>query len=240
MKDHERSGLIVGLSTLWLVACGSEAPPADPCAPHGMRHGSHCDCDPGYRDDGLSCVPRADAGIVDASTPVGTDGGPGAPDTGAVAGCGPHGEDHGGHCHCDPGYVEIEHVCVEPPPCVGPDDALEENDTPATASSWAASPDARDLYSCIVDEDWYAVDAAVGARIEVAAAFTHADSDIDVLLFAPGSDPTHDAPLAAGDSTDDDESLSFVATTTGAHWIVVYGYDAREAPYSLRVNVIAP
>lgn len=223
---------------LSVSACGSAPTMADPCAPHGESHGDHCDCDPGYREQDMRCVPLSDAGPVDSGTSV-TDGGGTSTTDGAVSGCGPNGEDHGGHCHCDAGYVEIAGRCVEPPPCVGPDDALEPNDLPSAASDWTmATP--RSLYSCNTDEDWFAVPLTPGARVDVMVGFTHASSDIDAYLFAPGADPTHDAPLAAGDSTDDDETLTFTATTAGAHLLLVYGYDHREAPYTLDVTVTAP
>jgi hypothetical protein len=211
---------------LALWGCGGGTPPADPCAPHGESHGDHCDCDTGYVEDGMRCVARADAGVPDAHTPPGTDAGP-SPDAFEV-GCGPHGTSHGDHCHCDAGYVEIDGLCVEPPPCTGPDDTLEENDTPETASALPTTE--ATLYSCVVDDDWFAVDLAAGQTLSVSVAFTHASSDIDTYLFAPGADPRHDEPLAAGDSTDDDEMLSFTATTAGRYQLLVYGYDSKEAP----------
>lgn len=209
---------------------------ADPCAPHGEAHGDHCDCDSGYRDEGMRCVPRTDAGSPDAASLPGTDAGP-SPDAFEL-GCGPHGHAHGDHCHCDVGYVERDGVCVEPPACVGPDDALEENDTPETASPMPT--DETELYSCVLDDDWYAVELAAGQRLDVSLRFTHARADLDAYLFAPGADPLHDEPLAAGDSTDDDETLSFTATTAGRHLLLVYGYDAKEAPYTLTAVVSAP
>jgi hypothetical protein len=127
---------------------------------------------------------------------------------------------------------------VPPPDCVGPDDALEENDTPATASPVPTTP--TRLYSCNVDDDWFFVELAAGARVDVTVEFEHARSDIDVYLFAPGADPRHDEPLAAGESTDDDEMLSFTATTGGRYLLLIYGYDAREAPYTLTVTLTAP
>jgi hypothetical protein len=185
----------------------------------------------------MRCVSRypdagpIDAGAVDAPSAS-------SPDTGGALDCGPHGQAHGDHCHCDAGYVEIDSVCSEPPACVGPDDALEDNDTPETASP--APTSAASLYSCTLDDDWYSVELAAGGRVDVSVAFTHARSDLDVYLFAPGADPRHDEPLAAGNSTDDDEMLSFTATIAGRYNLLVYGYDAKEAPYTLTVSTTSP
>jgi len=227
-----------------LLACGddSRAASADPCAPNGERHGDHCDCDTGYRDEGTRCVARGDAGPRDAA--VLGDGGTGVDSAvlgdAGVRGCGPHGELHGDHCHCDEGYVEREGVCAEPPVCVGPDDAREEDDTIGRARVWTPSSGPVPLHSCVLDEDWSRVTLAVDETVTVDVRFLHADSDIDVILWAPGADPTHDEPVAARESADDDEMLTFTATTAGDHALLVYGYDAREASYTLQVAVIAP
>lgn len=54
-----------------LAAC--EGTTSDSCAPHGERHGDHCDCDDGFApsEDGSTCVAEAgrDASSPDASTP---------------------------------------------------------------------------------------------------------------------------------------------------------------------------
>jgi len=56
----------LGLS---VAGCGDEAP-VDPCEPYGHIHrepaGDYCHCFGQYRADGLRCVPRGDAGAVDA------------------------------------------------------------------------------------------------------------------------------------------------------------------------------
>lgn len=219
------------IALLVAVAC-DPAVPADPCAPHGELHDDHCDCDPGFRADGLSCVPRADAGTPDAPP----SDAPGATDASTADGCGPHGEQHGDHCHCDPGYVELEGRCVEPPACVGPDDVREENDTAAAASAWAVGISATTLRSCPADEDWFAIPLEAGASIRVDVRFRHATADLDAYLFAPGADPAHDAPIAASDSTDDDEHIDFTATAAGTYLLLVDGYDHRESPYELAID----
>ena len=107
------------------------------------------------------------------------------------------------------------------------------------SSAWTAETP-HELYACNADDDWFAIPLAAGARVDVMVGFAHASSDIDAYLFAPDADPTHDAPLAAGDSTDDDETLTFTATAAGSYLLLVYGYDNREAPYTLDVTVTAP
>ena len=55
-------------SLLFVLACGdSSADSADPCAPNGHRHGDRCDCDTGYREEGMRCVAPGDAGPRDAA-----------------------------------------------------------------------------------------------------------------------------------------------------------------------------
>ena len=226
----------IGLLTLALTACESASVASDPCAPHGESHGDHCDCDPGYREDGMMCIPRTlpDAGMEDAlfiDDVRMTDA--------FALDCGPHGHAHGSHCHCETGYIEIAGRCVMPRPCVGPDDAAEPNDTHLTATDWTRDEGARSLYACIANEDWFMVALDAGEMVRVDAAFSHAASDIDIHLFAPG-DPTHDAPVASGDSTDDDETLSYVASDAGTYLLLVHGYDNRESPYDLSVRVMSP
>jgi len=238
-----RRYLVSSLAAVLVLACGgSPAASTDPCAPNGERHADHCDCDTGYRDEGMRCVAASDAGPRDAavSGDAGTEVDSAVLADAAVTGCGPHGELHGDHCHCDAGYVEREGVCVEPPVCVGPDDAREEDDTIGTARAWTSSSGPVLLHSCVLDEDWSLVTLSAGETVTVDVRFIHAGSDIDVVLWAPGADPTHAEPVAASDSTDDDELLTFTATTAGDHALLVYGYDAREAPYTLEVTVSAP
>ena len=61
-----------------LATCAGHG--AAPCSGHGVLHGNHCDCDPGFKRDAsqLNCV---------ASAP-----------------CSGHGVLHGNHCDCDPGF----------------------------------------------------------------------------------------------------------------------------------------
>jgi hypothetical protein len=210
----------------------SPAPAVDPCAPHGELHGDHCDCDRGFRDEGLRCVARADASPTDASLA----------DAGIVIdaplpeGCGPHGEQHGDHCHCDPGYVEVGGRCVPPAACARPDDVLEENDTPATASTWTLGAPAETLHLCPSDDDWFALPLTAGQSLHVDVRFAHAEADVDVYLFAPGADPAHERPVAGSDSTSDDEHFDFVAEAEGIHLLLVRAHDRREAAYQLAIE----
>lgn len=219
------------LALLFALGC-EPASSADPCAPHGELHDDHCDCDPGYRAEGLSCAPRTDGGAADVP--------PGAPDAPPAAdagdGCGPHGELHGDHCHCDEGFVEIDRRCVEPPACLGPDDTLEENDTAATARTWTPGSEPLTLHSCPADDDWIAIPLEVGEAVHIDVRFHHVSGDLDAYLFAPGADTSHDAPVARSDSTDDDEHIDHTATVAGTHLLLVYGYDYRETSYELAIE----
>lgn len=232
MLITSRSHLLQGAalaSVLVLGGCETSAQPtadggADPCAPGGELHGDHCDCEPGYEERERSCVPVLAA--PDAGAPAGDAGPEEDP-------CGPHGESHGDHCDCDPGYTERDGVCAPPPACVGPEDALEPNDGHATASPWTSSATPVMLHSCPLNEDWFAVELAAGDTIAVTLDFDPAAADLDTYLWAPGADVEHDEPAARSDSTDSTESFEHTATIAGTHLLLVYGYDAREVPYSL-------
>jgi hypothetical protein len=156
--------------------------------------------------------------------------------------CGPHGHAHGDHCHCDDGFVERGGCCVPAPPCSGPDDLLEENDTPATATpvdpmgaSWEG------LRVCPADHDVFRIPLRVGQTVTVRATFVHAQGDVDLYLFAPGTgDLGHARPLARSDGMGDGERIVYTARVTGGHLLLVTGYNGAENRYGLTVAFSGP
>jgi hypothetical protein len=123
-----------------------------------------------------------------------------------------------------------------------PDDALEENDAPESATAVPATGGSWDgLRVCPADADVFRVPLSMGQRVTVRATFTHARGDIDVYLFAPGTDDLgHSRPLAGSDGTRDNERFTFTARATGEHLLRVTGYNGAENDYSLAVEITGP
>lgn len=156
--------------------------------------------------------------------------------------CGPHGHAHGSECHCDEGYVDRDMCCVPAPSCTAPDDSLEDNDGPSSATPVRDGSATFDgLRVCPADADVFRVPLTMGQQVEVRATFTHAAGDIDVYLFAPGtSDLGHTRPLAGSDRTVDNERFTYTAARTGDHLLLVTGYNGSENTYDLSVRVTGP
>ncbi len=100
-------------------------------------------------------------------------------------------------------------------PCAGiADDGLEENDDCATALPRPAGLDS-DLFVHKNDSDFYTVDVDAGSTLSVELFFQHQSADVDVFLYASEADCAAAPPgssagsLAAGFSSDDDESLVY-------------------------------
>ncbi len=255
MQRHSLSSspFLLGSAALFLalpLACGTAAEPQeDPCAPGGHLHDDHCHCDKGFQEVGLSCQPhetgRTDGGTTDAGTTecgpneVPVDGGCAASDAGMGAdpgtdldGCGPHGELHHDHCHCESGYVEVDLECVAPPACE--DDALEDNDTDGTPTEWTAAHEELTLMACVADDDWHTFPLQAGDTVRIDLLFAHAGGDLDMALWSPSN---VDAPDAVGTSEDDDEQIVFTASESGQHYLLVFNATSNLSnSYSLRVT----
>jgi hypothetical protein len=156
--------------------------------------------------------------------------------------CSGRGTLHGDHCDCNAGYVARGLCCVAPTPCQGPDDALEDNDTVATATAVSGEALARSgLRVCPADADVFRVPLRVGQRVEVALTFTHARGDLDVYLYAPGvTDFSHARPTAASDGQRDNERLTHTATVAGEHLVLVQGFEGAQNTYDLSLRVTGP
>ncbi len=211
----------------------------NPCAPNGTFHDDHCDCDRGFIAMGLSCVPRPDAGMGGTtSSSGGSSGSSGSASMNDPDGCGPHGEAHAGHCDCDPGYFEDNNMmCVAPASCTVPDDAREQNDTPATANALTLPLVMEALQACPADADFYSFSLTVGQTVEVDLAFSNAAGDLDMYLWKPGQQAGEDEPAAGSEGTVDNEHFDYTADTAGVHVLLVRGYQGAQAPYQLSVSV---
>lgn len=220
---------------LLLAACGASGgapqPPAD-AAPVDVTSGTAPDDAPDAPD-----APSPDAPSPDVAPEAA------APEAAMCAGdCGPHGHSHGDQCHCDEGYVERERCCVPAPPCTMPDDLLEENDGPTSATEVAATGASWDeLRVCPADADVFRVPLTMGQQVTVRATFTHARGDLDMYLFAPRTaDLGHATPLAGSDGTRDNERFTYTARATGDHLLLVTGYNGAENAYGLTVEFAGP
>jgi uncharacterized protein (DUF2141 family) len=106
---------------------------------------------------------------------------------------------------------------------LSPDDPFEENNSQATAADIAGLA-GNPINSLVqLDDDWYWFYVDTGGldtEIVVDCYFLHAEGDIDIILVDEvGTD------LVYGDSTSDDEMLSYRTTMSGNYYIYVYGPD---------------
>ncbi len=126
-----------------------------------------------------------------------------------------------------------------PPPS---EDNYEENDTLATAHypgynwerTWLSGIDGVGIAK---DEDWYEIDVSPAGyeRILVDLQFTHADGDIDLELYDSSG-----TLLASSDSTTDDESIDYTASSTGSYYLKVYSDSNSGNTYDLWWDDVPP
>ena len=111
------------------------------------------------------------------------------------------------------------------------DDQLEENDH---TSAPRIDPGRYDgLVVCPDDPDYYGIFARAGDEISARAFFSDAMGNIDMQLL--GLD--HATVLASGDSTTDDEMITYTASTAGEYKLHVYGVRGATNQYALDVKV---
>jgi predicted nucleic acid-binding Zn-ribbon protein len=106
-------------------------------------------------------------------------------------------------------------IAHDPAPAVCSEDRYEDNDwalagTPVTAGTYSG------LRSCPGDLDYYTFALAVGDTLRIDLAFTHAEGNIDLRLIDPGL-----RIVASSLSTANSESITYVATSAGTHYIQV-------------------
>ena len=88
------------------------------------------------------------------------------------------------------------------------DDAFEENDTCDQAAA-VGNGSYPNLKVGKTDSDWYAIDVADNATLDINTYFIHSSGDIDVFLW----DACGGILLVVGGSGDDDEIISWTNTT---------------------------
>lgn len=112
-------------------------------------------------------------------------------------------------------------------------DPLEPNDARAAAVVMSAPATREDLTICPYDQDWFAVPAEAGERVTIEVRFEHAVGDLDVRVYAGAGL----FPIAAGQSTDDDERVTIDVSLATTLYVRVAGHGPASAPYDLIVDV---
>ena len=123
--------------------------------------------------------------------------------------------------------IDVMEVCFEDP--------LEPNDAPAQAPKLTVGQVYPALALCPSDLDWFAVDLQAGKQVTVSISFVDALGDLDLRLYGP-SDVTK--PVASSNNPGQDvETLTWVAKSTGKHFIRVNGFNGASNTYTLSVSV---
>jgi len=119
----------------------------------------------------------------------------------------------------------------------GSDDAQEPNDTCATARAVTAGTAYTNMVVKRLDEDWYALPLGIGSTMSMNMTFTHANGDVEVLLFSACCGT---AVLTRTADTNN-EVFSFTNTTTSStiYMRVYLGTDTRNN-YNFTYTVTTP
>ncbi len=117
------------------------------------------------------------------------------------------------------------------PPPAPAGDALEPNDTVATATPLSFPAAFNDLSITSEDIDAFTFDVTAPGTFSALISFVDDDGDIDVQLQREGDD----APLATAETNTDDEVVT-EALTPGTYRLVVYGWNGATNVYSLAAS----
>ncbi len=116
----------------------------------------------------------------------------------------------------------------------GSDDALEDNDSCASARTVGAGL-WTDLVVKSVDEDWYNISIPAGKALKVDLTFLDAYGDIDVRLY----DVCGGTVITSATSSTDNESLSFTNTgATAVYRLRVYLYSDTRNEYDMTIEIV--
>lgn len=113
-------------------------------------------------------------------------------------------------------------------------DALEPNDSTATATLLRGDPEALDLTLTAGDVDVFKVEVGGPSQLLVDLRFFHGLGDIDAVL-TQGS--LSGAAVVNGVSGDDNEQLELTSLADGNYYLKVYGYEGASNAYSLSVQL---
>jgi hypothetical protein len=110
----------------------------------------------------------------------------------------------------------------------------DDNSTQARqlAEDWHFGYLADDQRICAGDQDWYATPLFVGEPFVAELRFTHADGDLDLLLYDPSG-----TLAAASMGFSDDERIAHTAAVTGTYHVKVRGWGDGTNDYDLNVYV---
>lgn len=114
------------------------------------------------------------------------------------------------------------------------DDVLEPNDDPSAPRIDPGRYES--LRICPANEDYYGLFARADEEVDVRLFFVHAQGNLDLHLL--GTDRRR--ILARSTSLDDDEALTFTATTSGQLQLRVFSDSGASNSYTLDVRVTAP
>ena len=110
------------------------------------------------------------------------------------------------------------------------DDVFEPNDTRAAARLVTSGQTVPGVV-CAGNDDYFSIDVAPGARIDVDVWFPHAAGDLDVTLFNPDGSVNVTAA-----SADDNEAFDVVATQAGVYALRVSGVGVASNTYQLTIQ----
>lgn len=118
------------------------------------------------------------------------------------------------------------------PQCI--EDGFEPNDFSDEAVAITAGT--HTALSVCGDEDWYTIDVAQGASLQVDLRFIHGpNQDLDVYLYGPDLGE----PLAVGDSATNNESVVAANLDAGPHYIRVFEFSDGNHTYEMTITVAA-
>jgi len=122
----------------------------------------------------------------------------------------------------DSGTIAIEIEVEEGSACE--DDEFEPNDGMEQATS-VASDAVFDAVACDYDDDWYVFEAPTpeGEIFGVFVTFTHADGDIDALLF------NEEGMIVSGGMGVTDQETLAAASDGGLYYLLVYTYNTSNS-----------
>ncbi len=126
--------------------------------------------------------------------------------------------------------LTVAQTCASELTCPG-DDRFEENDGPDEAAALVAGEQVEGIL-CGDDLDFFTVDAAAGCTIRAAAAFNHADGDIDMALADADG-----VPLGISDGVSDGESIVARAEADGTYSVVLLLVDGEANTYDFALDV---
>ncbi len=124
-----------------------------------------------------------------------------------------------------------------PAPAGGTGDALEQNDTFATARNLAAVDQVYGNLSIDVanDDDYYAIVPTNSGTLTVGLAFQNSQGDIDMRIYNAAQ-----TELGLSDSTTNAEQLSLAVIAGQTYFVRVYGFEGTVNPnYTMTIDVPA-